>query len=799
VFCAITLEKSGGLAYAAAFVNILTATMFVYVLIASMTSFCGSLSGWVREEDTNLFFDKSPHVGVPFGFFALKYRGINVWTKVIARSASQFRLQETSFNFIFLLFDPTWVFNGITAVVLVDHSWFKYAELLALAWCLVWLPWCICRCFKRRPSPFDEASFMLEQLCRASEVDLSGTRIGSVSWNHISRHIVQADTCKWSFVGNVDAAAAEALAYALEYNHTVTELNVSGDDQGKQMGSRGARALARGLAHHDCLAVLNLSACQIGSDGVAALESLFVNPTLTCLNLSHNGMSNEGVRVLVQYLARNSTLQMLDVSANGIGPFGVAALCMALQKVASVDSSATNMFTADDEDAFGIEIDSKSQPLLNQAQTLHLGVTSRCCLRHLNLSHNPVGDVGLVALSQLQSDYMAGLDVSSCGVTDASLPVLQTLITCNKTLRWLSLARNALTLKSVVSILRTLQSDNRTLQELHMAHNPIEMSCECESAEHAQECTVAHALASTAACLSSYSSLIRFSTISLPAAAVLLSSSTASSSSGSSSNVSCESPLIPEAAQVDNSATRMHDSAPDQLVDAINRAGDTMRRVGPLMYCGRELGKQAIPDAASDDGICGPSAGPQCADCRAAQLDLTMSDQMLSQFSSQHDPFHAAVWLSLHPLAPTVDFSRKTVDLSMLIDAAAMMAMAPLFASSVLALTTLDLSGNKLADRGMMVLADALTRSRAPLTELNVADNGICDAGAIALTRYVTVNIHLRTLLLDRNPVGHMGAGTLIVTVEASRTITHLRLNCIDAAIPPDLIQVLVPTRGDSI
>jgi len=219
--------------------------------------------------------------------------------------------------------------------------------------------------------------------------------------------------------------------------------------------------------------------------------------------------------------------------------------------------------------------------------------------------------------------------------------------------------------------------------------------------------------------------------------------------------------------------------------------------VGSLMYCGRKLGKQAIPGA--DDGTCGPSAGPQCADCRAAQLDLTMSDQMLSHFSPQHDPFHAAVWLSLHPSARTVDFSRKTVDLSMLIDSAAMMALAPLFASSLLALTTLDLSGNKLADRGMMLLADALTRSRAPLTELNVADNGICDAGIMALTRYVTVNTHLRTLLLDRNQVGHMGAGTLIVTMEKLRTISHLRMNCIDAALPLEFIEVLLQARGDSL
>jgi Ran GTPase-activating protein (RanGAP) involved in mRNA processing and transport len=767
VICATSLEQSEVLPFVAAFANVVI--MWCFTSLFLMITLITSLSGSVREQGANLFFDRSYYVGVPFGFFALMRLGIDVWTNVIARSASQHFLMQC----IFLLCDFSWVFNGITALVVIDHSWFQYEELFVLAWCLSWLPWRIYRCFKRRHSPFDEDSFVLEQLCRSSEVDLGASRIGSVSWNHISRYIVLAKTCKWSFSGNVDAAAAEALANALEYNHTVTDLNVSGNDECKQMGAHGVRALARVLAHHELLAVLNLSACQIGSDGVAALQSLFVNPTLTYLNLSHNSLSNRGVRVLVQYLARNSTLQMLDLSANDIGPFGVAALCLALQKVASADSNATDHFTTDDEDAFEIEVDAVSQPLFSQALTLHLGVTSTCRLRHLNLSRNPVGDGGLVALSRLQSNYLTALDVSSCDITDASLPALQLLIASNNTLRWLSLVRNELTLKSVVLFLPTLKSNNRTLQMFHIALNPIHMSCQCDSAEHAQECTVAHVLASISACLSSHPSLIRFSSISLSAAAV---------SSPNSSSVEL---------QVDNEDTSLRDSAPTQFVDAINRAGVAMRRVGPLMYCGRELGKQAIPGAG--DGVCGPSAGPQCSDCRAAQLDLTMSDQMLSQFSAKHDPFHAAVWLSLHPLVKAVDFSLKTIDRSTLIDSAAIGAMAPLFASSLPALTMLDFSGNTLGDRGMMLLADALTRSRVPLTELNVADNSICDAGAIALTRYVTVNTHLRTLLLDRNQVGHIGAGTLIVTVETFRTITHLQFNCIDAVLPPKFIKVLNP------
>ena len=36
------------------------------------------------------------------------------------------------------------------------------------------------------------------------------------------------------------------------------------------------------------------------------------------------------------------------------------------------------------------------------------------------------------------------------------------------------------------------------------------------------------------------------------------------------------------------------------------------------LYCGRVLGKDAIPD--SDDGRCGPNIGPQCASCKRGSV-----------------------------------------------------------------------------------------------------------------------------------------------------------------------------------
>ena len=60
----------------------------------------------------------------------------------------------------------------------------------------------------------------------------------------------------------------------------------------------------------------------------------------------------------------------------------------------------------------------------------------------------------------------------------------------------------------------------------------------------------------------------------------------------------------------------------------MNRAGVAMRLGNTSFpgfdgsrtyYCGRRLGRAAIPGS---DGQCGPTAGPQCEDCRAAQEAL---------------------------------------------------------------------------------------------------------------------------------------------------------------------------------
>jgi hypothetical protein len=82
----------------------------------------------------------------------------------------------------------------------------------------------------------------------------------------------------------------------------------------------------------------------------------------------------------------------------------------------------------------------------------------------------------------------------------------------------------------------------------------------------------------------------------------------------------------------------------------VNRAGAAVKP-GNLMviYCGRKLGKDQIPGS---NGVCGPSSGPQCADCAYSfPIDPKMS-AYFSEGSQSHHPF-GSVPFSRNPWIPS--------------------------------------------------------------------------------------------------------------------------------------------------
>ncbi|KAF0461853.1 hypothetical protein F8M41_000348 [Gigaspora margarita] len=103
---------------------------------------------------------------------------------------------------------------------------------------------------------------------------------------------------------------SEGIAEILCNNTTLTSLKLNGNNNGNNIGIKGAKALAKALHTNTTLTSLNLSRDNIGSEGGKALAN--------ALYLSVNDIGIEGGKMLVKALCKNTTLISLNLSCNGI-------------------------------------------------------------------------------------------------------------------------------------------------------------------------------------------------------------------------------------------------------------------------------------------------------------------------------------------------------------------------------------------------------------------------------------------------------------------------------------------------
>jgi hypothetical protein len=92
-----------------------------------------------------------------------------------------------------------------------------------------------------------------------------------------------------------------------------------------QLGAGDAQALAFALRVNSTLTDLNLGTNAIGDAGAASFaDALRLNTTLTVLSLFNNAIGDEGAGSLADALRVNSTLTDLNLGTNSIGDDGTA-------------------------------------------------------------------------------------------------------------------------------------------------------------------------------------------------------------------------------------------------------------------------------------------------------------------------------------------------------------------------------------------------------------------------------------------------------------------------------------------
>ena len=269
-------------------------------------------------------------------------------------------------------------------------------------------------------------------------------------------------------------------------------------------------ALATALALNPVLSILRLGGNSLGAEGIALLAPALLTPhcALSELSLPLNGLRAEGAEVLAVPVASSASLRALDLTANDVGDQGVTALATALIEVTPpaqlapaslppADASLVHAGLAElnlcRNGLTGSCTLALARALVRRPHLtcLQLGwnelcdagaaglagaLADGCGLRELGLGHNRIGDAGAAALgtalargrSQLQRLDLGHNAIGDEGATklaeglSAGGPPLQVL-----RLHWNKLGEQAGralgTALGKLRTLRTLELNNNTL------------------------------------------------------------------------------------------------------------------------------------------------------------------------------------------------------------------------------------------------------------------------------------------------------------------------------------------------
>lgn len=225
-------------------------------------------------------------------------------------------------------------------------------------------------------------------------------------------------------VGTTEVAA---VCEGMKYNTTVQLLDLTGCD----LLADACKPIANMLATNQPLRHLIMQENIIGDYGASLLcQGLAVNCSLTTVDLKANHITGEGCDRLAAALQSSSCrLQSLNLSENDITDLGASALGSMLRENSHLCSLNLDACALSD---LGIG-------------ALCQGLASNSALKELNLSNNWCKEGGNVANMLSTNTTLESLDLSSCHVSDETLPTMLRSLRdgSNATLKRLFLSFNA--------------------------------------------------------------------------------------------------------------------------------------------------------------------------------------------------------------------------------------------------------------------------------------------------------------------------------------------------------------------
>ncbi|XP_043292582.1 protein NLRC5 isoform X2 [Cervus canadensis] len=318
---------------------------------------------------------------------------------------------------------------------------------------------------------------VLSHLPRLQKLDLSRNSVSVSTLLSLTKVAVMCPTIRMLQVRETD------LIFLLS-PPTETAAELQGDPDLQGNANQGEEAQRRSLA-------LRLQKCQLGVHDVEVLiAQLREGPQLDEVDLSGNQLKDEGCQLMAEAAPQLHIMKKLDLSDNGLsvagvlGMLSVVSTCQALTElhISLLHKTVVFTFAPEQEEQEGIQKSASlsdlsqapqpgnqedplkpratfpdsltfqmpSEPSLRsprirlthcalQAQRLELlckALGGSCCLGHLDLSGNALGDEGVALLARLLPGLgsLQSLNLSENGL---SLEGVFSLTQCFSSLRWL--------------------------------------------------------------------------------------------------------------------------------------------------------------------------------------------------------------------------------------------------------------------------------------------------------------------------------------------------------------------------
>lgn len=228
------------------------------------------------------------------------------------------------------------------------------------------------------------------------------------------------------------------------------------------------------------------------------VDTIFMCPYLTHINLANNTIGKQGSKHIQQYLAGNPPLRSLCVAGNNIGNEGAHFLCTPLVRVNTRIkhlSLANNMinkgitYVAEvlvfnrnlevidlSENSFGGSIKEFSQ--------LCIALEKNCTLKTLKLHSNFINDVGIRHLAKsLQSNAgLCKIDISKNQIQTKALEAMLSAVACRR-IDHLDISESIRNDDDIYKICQSLRSGDVNLSYLGLRNAQISVECVLTLAE----------------------------------------------------------------------------------------------------------------------------------------------------------------------------------------------------------------------------------------------------------------------------------------------------------------------------